>query len=127
VRQSSPAPVALASRSHASPETREALTLANAGECRSIGSALKLCLLSEGEADFYPRLGPTMEWDIAAGDAVLRAAGGEVVTLDRRPLRYGKVGIAGMRDFENPNFLAAGDSALLKRFPFERLKVNASA
>ena len=121
VRQSGPAPVALASRSHASPETREALTLANAGECRSIGSALKLCLLAEGEADFYPRLGPTMEWDIAAGDALLRAAGGEVVTLDRRPLRYGKVGIAGMRDFENPNFLAAGDPALLKRFPFERL------
>ena len=50
-----------------------------------------------------------MEWDTAAGDAVLRAAGGAVVTLDGEPLRYGKIGVAKMRDFENPHFLAAGD------------------
>ena len=68
--------VAVASRSHLNPATEEALRLAGTGDCRSIGSSLKFCLLAEGEADFYPRLGPTMEWDIAAGDALLRAAGG---------------------------------------------------
>jgi len=71
--------------------------------------------VAEGAADFYPRLGPTMEWDTAAGDAVLRAAGGAVVTLDGAPLRYGKTGVPGMREFENPYFLAAGDSGLLGR------------
>jgi 3'(2'), 5'-bisphosphate nucleotidase len=63
---------------------------------------LKLCLLAAGEADLYPRLGRTMEWDIAAGHAVLAAAGGDVHTLDGQPLRYGKPG------FENPHFAAWG-------------------
>jgi 3'(2'), 5'-bisphosphate nucleotidase len=67
----------------------------------SAGSSLKLCLLAAGEADLYPRLGRTMEWDIAAGHAVLRAAGGEVRQLDGLPLRYGKLG------FENPHFVAS--------------------
>lgn len=66
------------------------------------GSSLKLCLLAEGQADLYPRLGPTMEWDIAAGHAVLAAAGGAVVDLAGRPLRYGKPG------FRNPHFVAYG-------------------
>lgn len=66
------------------------------------GSSLKLCLVAAGEADLYPRLGRTMEWDIAAGHAVLLAAGGRVCTLDGAPLRYGKPG------FENPHFFAAG-------------------
>ena len=67
------------------------------------GSSLKLCLLAAGEADLYPRLGRTMEWDIAAGHAVLRSAGGEVTQLDDgQPLRYGKA------RFENPHFVAAG-------------------
>jgi len=66
------------------------------------GSSLKLCLVAEGVADVYPRLGRTMEWDIAAGDAILRAAGGSVRTLDGAPLRYGKPG------FANPDFVAAG-------------------
>jgi 3'(2'),5'-bisphosphate nucleotidase len=120
-------PVAVASRSHMTPATEEALRLANAGERRSIGSALKFCLLAAGEADFYPRLGPTMEWDTAAGDAVLRAAGGMTVTLDGEPLRYGKVGVPGMRDFENPAFLAAGDPALLKRLDLTALKATKAA
>lgn len=64
------------------------------------GSSLKFCLLAAGEADLYPRLGRTMEWDTAAGDAVLRAAGGRVMTMDSQPLRYGKIG------FENPHFVA---------------------
>lgn len=115
VRHSPDAPVALASRSHGTPETEAALTRAGAGERRSIGSSLKFCLLAEAEADFYPRYGPTMEWDTAAGDAVLRAAGGTVVTLDGAPLRYGKRDVAGMRPFENPFFLAAGDAAVLAR------------
>jgi 3'(2'), 5'-bisphosphate nucleotidase len=68
----------------------------------AVGSSLKLCLLAEGAADVYPRFGRTMEWDIAAGDAVLRAAGGAVRTLDGEPLRYGKPG------FENPDFVAWG-------------------
>jgi 3'(2'),5'-bisphosphate nucleotidase len=115
-------PVAVASRSHMNPATATALSQAACGEHRSIGSSLKFCLLAEGEADFYPRLGPTMEWDTAAGDAVLRAAGGSVVTLDGEPLRYGKVGVEKMRSFENPHFLAAGDASLLARLDLATLK-----
>ena len=70
-----------------------------------MGSSLKLCLVAEGEADLYPRLGRTMEWDIAAGHAVLAAARGDVRTLDGLPLRYGKPG------FENPHFVASGLSS----------------
>jgi 3'(2'),5'-bisphosphate nucleotidase len=102
-------PVALASRSHLTPATDSVLRRAGIGECRTIGSSLKFCLLAEGAADFYPRLGPTMEWDTAAGDAVLRAAGGLVVQLDGKPLRYGRTRSAGGCDFENPHFLALGD------------------
>ncbi|MDH3194845.1 MAG: 3'(2'),5'-bisphosphate nucleotidase CysQ [Hyphomicrobiales bacterium] len=115
VRQLQNAPVAVASRSHLTPETEAALKKAGAAERRSIGSSLKFCLVAEGEADFYPRLGPTMEWDTAAGDAVLRAAGGKVTTTDGAPLTYGKTQVAGMRDFENPFFYAVGDESLLAR------------
>ncbi|CAG4883352.1 3'(2'),5'-bisphosphate nucleotidase CysQ [Georgfuchsia toluolica] len=66
------------------------------------GSSLKLCLVAAGEADLYPRLGRTMEWDIAAGHAVLRAAGGHVKTLKGDELRYGKEGL------DNPHFVASG-------------------
>jgi 3'(2'), 5'-bisphosphate nucleotidase len=66
------------------------------------GSSLKFGLLAEGRADLYPRFGRTMEWDTAAGHAVLVAAGGHVVDLQGRPLRYGKPG------FENPDFVAHG-------------------
>lgn len=69
---------------------------------RAAGSSLKFCLVAAGEADLYPRLGRTMEWDIAAGHAVLAAAGGSVRTLDGAPMRYGKAG------FENPHFVASG-------------------
>lgn len=70
---------------------------------RAAGSSLKLCLVACGQADLYPRLGPTMEWDIAAGDAILRAAGGSVRTLDGGTLAYGKDG------FRNPPFVASGE------------------
>ncbi len=63
---------------------------------------MKLCLVAAGEADLYPRLGRTMEWDIAAGHAVLLAAGGSVADLRAAPLRYGKPG------FDNPHFVASG-------------------
>ncbi len=66
------------------------------------GSSLKFGLLAAGQADIYPRLGRTMEWDTAAGHAVLAAAGGSVCTLDGQPLRYGKP------DWENPHFVARG-------------------
>jgi 3'(2'), 5'-bisphosphate nucleotidase len=75
---------------------RKVASLANAG------SSLKLCLVAAGEADLYPRLGRTMEWDIAAGHAVLLAAGGSVADLRSAPLRYGKPG------FDNPHFVASG-------------------
>jgi 3'(2'), 5'-bisphosphate nucleotidase len=75
---------------------RKVASLANAG------SSLKLCMVAAGEADLYPRLGRTMEWDIAAGHAVLLAAGGSVADLRHAPLRYGKPG------FENPHFVASG-------------------
>lgn len=120
VRASETVPVAVASRSHCNAETEAALTSVGAGERRSIGSSLKFCLVAEGQADFYPRLGTIMEWDSAAGDAVLRAAGGIVVTLDGAPLAYGKTGDPDARDFQNPFFLAAGDPALIGRLDLTR-------
>jgi 3'(2'),5'-bisphosphate nucleotidase len=97
--------VAVASRSHASPETEIWLDAQGISERVSIGSSLKFCLLAAGEADVYPRFGPTMEWDTAAGDAVLAAAGGVVLAADGAALRYGKPG------FRNPDFIASADPA----------------
>ena len=68
----------------------------------SAGSSLKFCRLAEGKADVYPRFGPTMEWDTAAGHAVLMYAGGQVITEDGMPLKYGKP------EFRNPFFIARG-------------------
>lgn len=92
----------VASRSHPSPEL-EAL-LAQLGEHRrlSMGSSLKLCLVADAAADFYPRLGPTMEWDTAAAHAVVRAAGGEVLDLQGEALRYNK------EELRNPYFVVVG-------------------
>ena len=70
-----------------------------------VGSSLKLCILAEGQADLYPRLGPTSEWDIAAAHAVLAAAGGTVWTVDGEPLRYNT-----KESFLNPEFFAAADA-----------------
>ena len=68
-----------------------------------MGSSLKFCLVAEGQADVYPRLGPTSEWDTAAAQAVVEAAGGAVLTLDGTPLRYNtKV------EYLNPHFVAFG-------------------
>jgi len=96
--------VAIASRSHRDARTEEYLERYNIKEIVSAGSSLKFCLLAAGEADIYPRLGRTMEWDTAAGHAVLAAAGGSVMTLDGRPFVYGK----SEEKFANPFFVARG-------------------
>lgn len=110
VRPVPPAPVAVASRSHNTPETDRFLNDHAISDVCSIGSSLKFCLVAEGRADVYPRFGRTMEWDTAAGDAVLRAAGGATLTLDGRLLTYGKVRQTGDADFANPSFVAWGGS-----------------
>jgi 3'(2'), 5'-bisphosphate nucleotidase len=97
--------VALISRSHMDARTLDELAMLPVAEKRPMGSSVKFCLIAEGEADIYPRFGPTMEWDTAAGDAVLRAAGGAVLGEDERPMRYGREG----RDFRNGGFIAWGD------------------
>lgn len=112
-----PAPAALtavASKSHRSPETDEYLARFDIADAVSIGSSLKFCLVAEGRADLYPRIGRTMEWDTAAGHAVLLAAGGIVLTLDDTELAYGKRRQAEDSDFANPYFVAAGDPAILR-------------
>jgi len=96
-------PVAVASRSHADPQTEGYLDAAGVVERISAGSSLKFCLVAEGKADLYPRFGRTMEWDTAAGTAVLNAAGGRVTTRDDAPFVYRKPG------FENPGFIARAD------------------
>ncbi|RWA87168.1 MAG: 3'(2'),5'-bisphosphate nucleotidase [Mesorhizobium sp.] len=101
----------VASRSHNTPETEEFIRDLGAAEIVSIGSSLKFCLLAAAEADVYPRFGRTMEWDTAAGDAVLRAAGGMTRTLDGEPLVYGKRNQASDTDFANPHFIARGKGA----------------
>lgn len=93
----------VASRSHGDAAALDAfLREHKVASLKNAGSSLKLCLVASGEADLYPRLGRTMEWDIAAGHAVIAAAGGRVTDLSGAALRYGKPG------FENPHFVAMG-------------------
>jgi 3'(2'), 5'-bisphosphate nucleotidase len=99
---------AVASRSHSNAQTEEFLRLNSITSCLSVGSSLKFCLLAEGQADVYPRYGRTMEWDTAAGDAVLRAAGGHTTLVDGAPLTYGKTRQPTDCDFANPHFIAWG-------------------
>ena len=99
------APAALmvvASKSHRDAATDDYIRRYAVADVKSAGSSLKFCLIAEGRFDAYPRTGPTSEWDTAAGQAVLEAAGGRVMAEDGQPLRYGKPG------FENPDFLAWG-------------------
>lgn len=98
----------VASRSHMSPETSDFISKFKVAGLVSAGSSLKFCQVAAGDADLYPRLGRTMEWDTAAGDAVLRAAGGRVYTMDGALLRYGKRNQASDVDYANPWFVAAG-------------------
>lgn len=101
--------VVVASRSHLSEETEQFVARMRSEhgdvELRSAGSSLKICLVAEGEADVYPRLAPTMEWDTAAGQAVAEAAGCSVTDAESgQPLRYNK------EDLHNPYFIVAPKS-----------------
>ncbi|MDB5507247.1 MAG: hypothetical protein JWR75_1885 [Devosia sp.] len=100
----------VASRSHGHAAMAKFCDVMAVAEDVSIGSSLKFCLLARGEAQLYPRLTPTCEWDTAAGQAVLEAAGGVVITLDGQPLHYGK----GGRHL-NPFFIAANELPLARR------------
>ena len=95
---------AAVSRSHLDAETQKYLTGNDIAHTRASGSSMKFCCLAEGQADVYPRFGRTMEWDIAAGHAVLAAAGGTVLTIDGTPFLYCK----SEKTFANPGFIAWG-------------------
>mgnify|MGYP001546733213 FL=1 len=92
------------SRSHAGDSLKRFLERLGDHEIVSMGSSLKLCLVAEGAADIYPRLGPTSEWDTAAAQAVVEAAGGAVTDTDLKPLRYNT-----KESLLNPHFLVFGD------------------
>ncbi|MBE2276612.1 MAG: 3'(2'),5'-bisphosphate nucleotidase CysQ [Rhodobacteraceae bacterium] len=99
----------VASKSHRDAATDAFIARYRVKDAKSAGSSLKFCLVATGEADLYPRIGRTMEWDTAAGDAVLRGAGGKVVRVDdHSPLAYGKSG------WENPHFIAYAPGVVLK-------------
>ncbi len=101
----------VASKSHMTKETKAFIAQYKVRNLQSAGSSLKFCLLARGDADLYPRFGPTMEWDTAVGDAVLRAAGGQVLTVDGKPLTYGKVD----KNYLNPFFIAWADADIADR------------
>ncbi len=99
----------VASKSHRDQATDDYINKYNVADSKSAGSSLKFCLIATGEADIYPRVGRTMEWDTAAGHAVLTGAGGNVVRFDdHSPLRYGK------EDYANPFFIAYAPGVDLK-------------
>jgi 3'(2'), 5'-bisphosphate nucleotidase len=105
VRSTAAAPLrVVGSRSHPSPELAAYLAGLPAHDITDMGSSLKICLVAEGAADVYPRLGPTSEWDTAAAQAILESAGGRMIDVAGRPLRYNS-----KDDLLNPYFLAFGD------------------
>jgi len=103
--------VAVVSRSHLEPQTQAFLARLPIADRRACGSAVKFCQLAEGAADVYPRLSTTCEWDVAAGHAVLAAAGGAVVTPDGAPLTYGRMS----ESFRLAAFFAWGDPSTAAR------------
>jgi 3'(2'), 5'-bisphosphate nucleotidase len=107
VRRLSGGPVrVVGSRSHRGPDLDGYLERLGEHEMVPMGSSLKFCIVAEGQADVYPRLGPTSEWDTAAAEAVLVAAGGRVVTSSGQPMAYNKG-----PDLLNPWFIASGDAS----------------
>jgi 3'(2'), 5'-bisphosphate nucleotidase len=107
VRKPSAEPlVVVGSRSHANPQLEQYLQQLGEHELINMGSSLKFCVVAEGKADFYPRLGPTSEWDTAAAHAVVVAAGGKVLRLDGQPLRYNL-----KESLLNPEFLVIADES----------------
>lgn len=109
-RMRAASPVALISRSHCTAKTEAFVAEHGLKDCVSVGSSLKFCLLAEGVADIYPRFSRTMMWDTAAGDAVLRAAGGRTLDCSGRPLAY-EVRGEGEDALANPDFIAEGMTA----------------
>lgn len=105
IRQAGKGLTAIASKSHRTPETDAFLEQFEIESIISAGSSLKFCLIAAGEADLYPRMGRTMEWDTGAGQAVVEAAGGRVLQEDGAPLLYGKT----ERGYDNPHFIVYGD------------------
>lgn len=110
-RRAAAPPTVVVSHSHLDEMTKEYLSLMGLVDLEPAGSSLKFCRLAEGSADVYPRYGPTMEWDTAAGHAVLLAAGGAMRGPSGRDFAYGKPG------YRNGAFLAVGDADLFERLP----------
>jgi 3'(2'), 5'-bisphosphate nucleotidase len=109
IRTTVPAPTPLrivGSRSHRDAVLDRYLPRLEPYQLVAVGSSIKFCLVAEGSADFYPRFGPTSEWDTAAAQAVVEAAGGRVLQTDGQPLRYN-----AKAELLNPHFLASGDPA----------------
>lgn len=106
-RPASPPLRVAASRSHLDERTAAAMRRMGEVESQGLGSSLKFCRIAEGRMDVYPRFGPTSEWDTAAAQCVLEAAGGAVLTLDGKPLRYNH-----KESLLNPDFIALGDAGL---------------
>lgn len=104
--------VAVASRSHRTPENDRFVADPRIASCRNIGSSLKFCLVARGEADIYPRFGATSEWDTAAGHAIVLAAGGSVTAVGGGDLKYGKADSG----FVNPPFVVWGRCSLMATF-----------
>jgi 3'(2'), 5'-bisphosphate nucleotidase len=100
--------IATISRSHLDPQSETFLARLPRTERLASGSSVKLCWVAEGTADVYPRLGPTHEWDVAAGEAIVAAAGGMVTAPDGKPLTYGR----SAQSFVVPGFIAWGDRSL---------------
>lgn len=119
IRTRSPDPHALTvslSNSHPSTKLEQQLQHKPIAGRVEAGSSLKFCRVAEGKADFYPRLGSICEWDIAAGHAIVRAAGGEVTELDGGPLLYGNAALK----YRTPPFVAWGREELKERIRFNR-------
>lgn len=106
--------IIVGSRSHANPELASQLNQLGPHELTSMGSSLKFCRVAEGLADFYPRLGPTCEWDTGAAQAVVEAAGGQVVKTDGSPLAYNSKEV-----YLNPHFFVFGDPEREWLSPFQ--------
>ncbi|WP_310619883.1 3'(2'),5'-bisphosphate nucleotidase CysQ [Flexibacterium corallicola] len=108
--------IGLGSRSHMTKETQALVERCGVDEMIAAGSSLKFCRVAKGDADLYPRLGRTMEWDTAAGHAILLAAGGKVIDQGGEELAYGKREQAHDSDFANPFFIAVGDEKIISKY-----------
>ena len=100
----------VASRSHPSLELDSLLEKIKDYKIINIGSSVKFCLVASGKADFYPRFGPTSEWDVAAGEAIVKFAGGHIMTMDGKPMSYNL-----KEDYLNPSFMVSSNKIVPKK------------